>query len=153
MYNRHIPPKIEIPSLNFKELIGLRCIINIRYGLKELGSFIDFEEFRPKLEELCHYGKKGRPHYDVVKMFKILILQTLYNLSDEETEFQLGDRLSFQRFVGIGYADDIPDARTVGAFRERLGADGVKEMFDAFDAQMKAKGLKCNKGKLIDASF
>ena len=148
-----MPPKIEVPSLNFRELVGLRRSINVSHGLNELSSFIDFEAFRPKLEELCQYGKMGRPHFDEVKMFKVLVLQTFYNLSDEEMEFQLSDRLSFQRFVGIGYADDIPDARTIWKFRERLGDEGTKELFDAFYAHMKSKGLKSSKGKLIDATF
>ena len=149
-----MPPKIEMPSLlNFRDLVGLRRSINVSHGINELKTFIDFEAFREKLEALCHYGKKGRPHYDVVKMFKILILQTFYNLSDEEMEYQLSDRLSFQEFVGIGYVDDIPDARTIWTFRERLGDTGVKGLFDLFYAQMKAKGLKCSKGKLIDATF
>lgn len=86
-------------------------------------------------------------------MFKILILQTLYNLSDEEMEFQLSDRLSFQRFVGIGYADDVPDARTIWKFLERLGEKGTKQLFELFFAEMKNRGLKCSQGKLVDATF
>ena len=105
-------PKLELPSLNLRELVQLRRSITVRHGLNDLQRYIDFEAFRPKLEEICKFGSKGRPHYDEVKMFKVLILETLYNLSDEEMEYQLSDRLSFQRFVGIGYADDIPDART-----------------------------------------
>lgn len=86
-------------------------------------------------------------------MFKILILQALYNLSDEEMEFQLCDRLSFQRFVGIDYADDVPDARTIWKFRERLGDKGTKQLFELFFAEMKQRGLKCSQGKLVDATF
>ncbi len=65
-------------------------------------------------------------------------------------EFQLSDRLSFQRFVGIGYADDVPDARTIWKFRERLGEKGTKQLFELFFAEMKNRGLKCSQGKLVE---
>ncbi|MGN0865351.1 MAG: transposase, partial [Akkermansia sp.] len=81
---------------------------------------MNVEAFRPKLDELCHYSEKGRPHDDVVKMFRILILQTLYDLSDEDMEFNLYDRLSFQKFVGIGVMDELPDARTRGVSQSAL---------------------------------
>ena len=147
-------PKLELPpSLHIPDLLQFRRSATVRHGLDELQKYISFELFRDKLEELCHFSSKGRPHYDVVQMFKILILQTLYNLSDEEMEFQLSDRLSFQRFVGIGYADDVPDARTIWKFRERLGEKGTKQLFELFFAEMKNRGLKCSQGKLVDATF
>ena len=63
--------------------------------------------------------KGGRPPYDPVLMFKVLVLQTLYTLSDDRTEYQLKDRLSFMRFVGLALHDPVPDAKTVWLFRER----------------------------------
>lgn len=147
-------PKLELPpSLHMPDLLQFRRNVTVRHGLNELQKYISFELFREKLEELCQFSKKGRPHYDVVQMFKILILQTLYNLSDEEMEFQLCDRLSFQYFTGIGYADNVPDARTIWKFRERLGAKGTKELFELFFTEMKKRGLKCSQGKLVDATF
>ena len=147
-------PKLELPpSLHMPDLLQCRRSATVRHGLVELQKYISFELFRDKLEELCHFSSKGRPHYDVVQMFKILILQTLYNLSDEEMEFQLSDRLSFQRFVGIGYADDVPDAHTIWKFRERLGEKGTKQLFELFFAEIKNRGLKCSQGKLVDATF
>jgi len=147
-------PKLELPpSLPIPDLLQFRRNVTVRHGLDELEKFISFELFRDKLEELCHFSSKGRPHYDVVQMFKVLMLQTLYNLSDEEMEFQLSDRLSFQRFVGIGYADNVPDARTIWKFRERLGEKGAKELFELFFTEMKKRGLKCSQGKLVDATF
>lgn len=147
-------PKLELPTcLNLPELLQFRKKVAVRHGIAELQRYIDFEIFREKLEELCRFSSKGRPHYDVVQMFKILILQTLYNLSDEEMEFQLSDRLSFQRFVGIGYVDNVPDARTIWKFRERLGGKGSRQLFDLFFAEMKKRGLQCSQGKLVDASF
>lgn len=148
-----MPPKLELPSLPIVDLLGFRRITVVRHGLQDLEQHINFEEFRPKLDELCHYSEKGRPHYDVVKMFRILILQTLYDLSDEDMEFNLYDRLSFQKFVGIGVMDEVPDARTIWKFRQRLGSDGIRELFKTFDCMMKAKGLSYSKGTAVDASF
>jgi transposase len=65
-------------------------------------------------------SKGGRPPFDPVMMFKILVLQALYLLSDDATEFQINDRLSFQRFLGLGLDGKVPDATTVWLFRERL---------------------------------
>lgn len=147
-------PKLELPSsLHLPDLLQFRRNVATRHGIDELQKYIDFEIFRETLEALCKYGTKGRPHYDVVQMFKILILQTLYNLSDEEMEFQLSDRLSFQRFAEIGYADNVPDARTIWKFRERLGAEGSRQLFDLFFSEMKKRGLQCSKGKMVDATF
>lgn len=148
-----MPPKLELPSLPIVDLLGFRGITVVRHGLQDLDQHINFEEFRPKLDELCHFSEKGRPHYDVVKMFRILILQTLYDLSDEDMEFNLYDRMSFQKFVGIGVMDDIPDARTIWKFRQRLGSNGVRELFKEFDRMMKGKGLSYSKGTAVDASF
>jgi IS5 family transposase len=65
-------------------------------------------------------AKGGRPPYDAVLMFKVLVLQTLYTLSDEQTEYQLKDRLSFMRFVGLALHDPVPDAKTIWLYREQL---------------------------------
>lgn len=141
------------PSLPFRDLFQLRPKTIVRHGLDKLSGYIDFEAFRPKLEELCHYSENGRPHYDVVVMFRILILQTLYDLSDEDTEYCIYDRRSFQDFVGLRGVDDIPDARTIWAFRERLGAEGARGLFDTFWKVMEEAGIKFSKGVAIDASF
>ena len=72
--------------------------------LERINALIDFEVFRkPLLRALrrSDRAKGGRPPFDPVFMFKILILQALYNLSDDATEFQIRDRLSFMRFLGL----------------------------------------------------
>ena len=75
-------------------------------------------------------GIGGRPPYDYVLMFKIMILQRYYNLSDEQVEYQMNDRMSGMRFLDLTIADDIPDSRTVWTFRERLTDLGlVKELW------------------------
>lgn len=80
----------------------------------KLAALIDFEVFRPRLVgALKRSGgsKGGRPPYDPVLMFKILVLQTLYTLCDDATEFQIRDRLSFMRFLRLGLGDTVPDAQ------------------------------------------
>jgi len=73
--------------------------------LERLSRVVDFEVFRgPLIAALRRSvrGKGGRPSFDPVLMFKILVLQALYSLSDEATEFQIKDRLSFQSFLDLG---------------------------------------------------
>lgn len=122
-------------------------------GFEGLDKYIDFEEFRPYLVRLCKYKGKGRPRYDEVKMFKILLMQQQNNLSDEAMEDMLYDSLSYQRFVGIGMADNIPDARTIWLFRQRLGARGIKLLFAKFNRMMKEAGLEYSRSTLIDATY
>ena len=125
--------------------------------LERLKAGIDFELFRPFLEEKLTgepNGDGGRPPYDYVLMFKIMILQRYYNLSDEQTEYQINDRMSFMRFLDMSIADDIPDSCTVWTFRERLTDLGlVKELFDLFLKELSSLNLIVNGGKIIDASF
>jgi transposase len=90
--------------------------------LEKLNREIDFEMFRLLLEDGLHkepQGEGGRPPYDYVLMFKALILYRYYNLSDEQVEYQINDRMSFMRFLDLTIADDIPDSRTVWHFREQ----------------------------------
>jgi IS5 family transposase len=87
-------------------------------------------------------------------MFKLLVVQRDYHLSDEPTEYQVSDRLSFQKFVGWTVADKVPDANTLWDFREALGSAGVFEkLFEQFAQQLQAQGLLAQDGKLVNASF
>jgi transposase len=101
--------------------------------LERLAAVVDFEVFRGPLVAALRRsvrGKGGRPPFDPVLMFKILVLQALYSLSDEATEFQIKDRLSFQRFLGLGLDGTVPDATTVWLFRERLvQAKAIDKLF------------------------
>jgi len=125
--------------------------------LERLNSRIDWEMFRSTLEGLIlKTGKApgGRPRHDPVMMFKILVLQRYYNLSDEQAEFQINDRLSFQKFLGMTLADTVPDQKTIWLFREMLGrCDGVKNLFKRFEHHLASSGLVGKEGKIIDASF
>ncbi|MFM7425362.1 MAG: transposase [Elainella sp.] len=76
----------------------------------------------------------GRKPTDVVVMFKLLVLQQLYNISDEELEYQVSDRLSFMQFMDFRLADEVPDATTVWLFRKRLSDQGLIEaLFEQLD--------------------
>lgn len=125
--------------------------------LIRLAALIDFEVFRtPLVQALARSdgSKGGRPPYDAVLMFKVLVLQTLYTLSDEATEFQIKDRLSFMRFLGLGLHDRVPDATTIWLFREHLTRAGaVQDLFSTFDAHLRARGYLAMSGQIVDASI
>ena len=91
--------------------------------LERLNGLVDFELFRPDLERAvprADRSRGGRPPFDHVLMFRVLILQASHSLSDERAEFLIKDRLSFMRFLGLGLADPVPDANTIWTFREAL---------------------------------
>lgn len=125
--------------------------------LEKLNKSIDFEIFRYLLESTLTKlakGKGGRRPYDYVLMFKILILQRYYNLSDDQIEYQINDRMSFMRFLNLSIADDIPDSKTVWNFKEQLiELEVFESIFLLFLNQLQKLGLIINEGKIIDASF
>ncbi len=125
--------------------------------LVKLNEVMNWEQFRRRLEKVRDKDRKspaGRKPFDVIVMFKILILQSLYNLSDDQIEFQVRDRLSFMRFLGLSLGDTVPDAKTVWLFREQLTQAGlVKKLFDQFDAFLRKTGFSAKKGQIIDASI
>ena len=125
--------------------------------LERLNKGVDFEMFRELLEYRLTkepQGIGGRRPYDYVMMFKIMILQRYYNLSDFQVEFQINDRMSFMRFLNLSIADDIPDTNTIWNFRQQLTDLGmVEELFDLFLKELDRLGLVVNEGKIIDASF
>jgi len=96
----------------------------------------------------------GRKRIDPLILFKMLVLQQLFNLSDEEVEFQVNDRRSFEEFVGLGVMNDIPDATTVAFFRERLRkANVIDELFEMFENYLRDQGLEAHGGQIIDATL
>ncbi len=126
--------------------------------LLTLSRHIDFEFFRPTLEQALygHYdgSKGGRPPFDPVLMFKVLVLQRLYNLSDDAVEYQIKDRLSFMRFLGLDFASRVPDAKTIWLFRDQLQRhDLVKQLFDEMNADLEGRNIIANAGQIVDASF
>jgi hypothetical protein len=116
--------------------------------LERLRAVVDFEPFRPELEAAlarADRSRGGRPPDDAVMMLRILVLQTLYTLSDEQTEYQLRDRLSFMRFVGLALHDPVPDAKTIWLFREQLTRRGtLARLFERFDRRLHERGYKAS---------
>jgi IS5 family transposase len=99
-------------------------------------------------------GKGGRPPYDKLMLFKICLLQSWYGLSDEQAEFQINDRCSFQRFLKIGLSTRVPDQNTIWTFRENLSNSGIEyEIFTSFVEELEALGIVTHSGSIIDATF
>jgi transposase, IS5 family len=125
--------------------------------LERLAAVVDFELFRSELEwavPRADRSKGGRPPFDHVLMFKVLILQTQNNLSDERTEFYLRDRLTWMRFLGLGLGDAVPDANTIWTFREALTRAGaIERLFETFDRELRAAGYLAMSGQLVDATI
>ena len=125
--------------------------------LPRLDSIVDWYTFKPLLKVIHQKQRKskaGRKPYDTILMFKMLVLQSLYNLSDDQTEYQIRDRLSFQRFLGLSPEDNVPDAKTLWVFREQVARHGLTEkLFDAFDQQLWYAGFIPKGGQIIDASL
>ncbi len=132
-------------------------LVKTRGFLENLNRFVDWELFRALLAEALKRSsgeKGGRPAHNAVLMFKVLVLQALYNLSDEQTEYQILDRLSFMKFLGLELCDDVPDARTIWLFRETLRKAGaVEKLFAQFDATLDAHGFAASGGQIVDATF
>src|SRR5215211_3649018 len=118
--------------------------------LERLNDLVDFELFRPDLERAvprADRSRGGRPPFDHVLMFRVLILQASHSLSDERAEFLIKDRLSFMRFLGLGLADPVPDANTIWTFREALtratlgGRPAIEVLFGAYEAALIRAGF------------
>lgn len=125
--------------------------------LEAFSRTMDFEVFRPDLDQAPPYSdgsKGGRPPFDAVLMFKLLVIQTLNNLSDERTEYLINDHLSFMRFLDLALSDRVPDAKTVWLFRERLTqADAIERLFDRSDATLRDAGYLPMSGQILDATL
>jgi IS5 family transposase len=125
--------------------------------LVRLNEFVDWEVFRSDLESIRNKERKnssGRKPYDVVLMFKILILQSLYNLSDAQIEFQIRDRITFMNFLGLSLQDRVPDEKTVWLFREQLTkAELIKLLFDRFESLLVSQGFQAKGGQMVDATI
>ena len=124
--------------------------------LERLALVIDFELFRDELDaalERSDRAKGGRPPYDAVLMFKVLVVQTLYTLSDDQTEYQIRDRLSFMRFLALALEDQVPDATTIWLFREQLTRAGaIERLFAEFDRALRGAGYLAMAGQIVDAT-
>jgi transposase, IS5 family len=130
-------------------------------GILKLRDVIPWESFRPLLEDITGYAtrdwaKGGKPPFDPVLMFKVLVLQKFHGLSDDATEAQIFDRTSFKNFLGLRIGDDIPDAKTLWEFKQRIEADGReggRKLFDAFHQILEGKSIVAREGSIVDATF
>ena len=125
--------------------------------LEKLDAVVPWEVFRKPLAKALKRSdgaKGGRPPFDTVLMFKILVLQALYNLSDDQAEFVINDRLSFMRFLGLGLGDKVPDAKTIWLFREQLSqGQAIDNLFARFDRHLSKNGYLAKGGQIIDATI
>ena len=127
--------------------------------MEKLNQYIDWNIFKTPIdkafqEEIENNPKGGRPPFNKLMLFKGLLIQSFYNLSDEQLEFQILDRTSFKRFLGLKKSDKVPDSRTFWHFREQLIKKNViMELFVTFNDALDKLGVFANEGKMIDASF
>ena len=125
--------------------------------LEKLSATVDFELFRPVLRKALRRRapwKGGRPGFDPVLKFKMLVLQALHGLSLQQTDYLVRDRLSWMRFCGLGPGDVVPDANTLWDFREALiAAKALDRLFDRLDRAISAAGYLPMSGQIIDATL
>lgn len=154
-----MPENIRPAELSFFSLAD-RLVQISQQGdpLERLNGVIDWQMFQPVLGRVFPpaeaKGPGGRPAYDKLFLCKILVLQRLYQLSDEATQYQILDRLSFQRFLGLNLSDPVPDQNTVREFREALQkAQAFQSLFEVFREHLSRQGLLPREGVIVDASF
>ena len=133
--------------------------------LEELGNRLEFLQMLIPWEELFRQDVEkvhsntdpklgGRPPYDALMLFKISVLQSLYNLSDKDMEYQIADRLSFQKFLGIESDARIPDSNTIRLFREKLKTLQLEvALFQRFERFLQQAGFRAKGGQIVDATF
>ena len=136
--------------------------------LAKINALVPWETFRSLLERVWHKpaderkSNAGRKPWDAIVMFKAIILCALYNLCDDQVEYQMRDRLSFDRlrtssfvrFLGLTLADKVPDAKTVWLYREQLSQAGVIEaLFNDVDGYLNTQGFRAMGGQIMDASI
>ena len=125
--------------------------------LARLDQVIDWTLFEPvfaRIPKAEPRGPGGRPPYRPLMMFKALVIQNLYQLSDAQLEFQITDRLSFKCFLGLSDADKSPDEKTFWAFRETLtGHQLIAPLFEVFHSALQSQGMFARKGQMVDATF
>ena len=142
----------------FDESKRLAALSRLGDPLEQLSKHVDFEIFRPVLTEtfrkVDRKSPAGRKPLDVIFMFKAMVIQRLFNLSDEQLEFQITDRSTFTRFLGLNSGETIPDYTSFWGFRESLMEKGLeRKLFDQFSAKLEAEGIYAKSGSIIDATI
>src|SRR5450756_2796211 len=128
--------------------------------LEAIDALVAWESFRETIEAVvltpaaAKKSNAGRKPIDAIVMFRMLILQSLYNLSDDQVEYQVRDRFSFTRFLKLGIEDRIPDGTTLWLFREKLAKAGlIEKLFEQFGRHLEAKGYIARGGQMVDATI
>lgn len=141
----------------FDEDDRLKELTRLGDPLEKLNKTISWNIFKPVITKALKKepkGPGGRPPYDYILMFKILILQRLYHISDAQAEYQIKDRLSFMRFLGISLSEDVPDDKTIWYFREQLVKSSlIESLFNRFLKELEKKNLITREGSIVDATF
>jgi IS5 family transposase len=140
----------------FDESNCLRKLSKLGEQLEKLNHVIEWRLFEGILNGVFakDRGAGGRPPYNYLLLFKTLILQRLFNISDDQAEFQINDRMTFRRFLGLSLGDQVPDAKTIWLFRDTLVKAGVMEgLFNSFSHQLVQQGIISHKGTIVDATF
>jgi len=143
----------------FDDHFLLETLSKLGDPLLKLNEYIDWKLFEAPLDQAFRNETKdllkgGRPPFSKLLLFKALLIQSLYNLSDDQLEFQIVDRASFKRFLGLKKSDKVPDSRTFWLFREQLiEKDVILGLFKRFNETLDAAGVFANEGKMVDASF
>jgi transposase, IS5 family len=128
-------------------------VVGSNATLERMAGLIDWAEIDALLGQL-RSGRMGAPSYPVLVLFKALLLQQWYSLSDPQLEEGLADRLSFRRFIGLSLTEQVPDHSTLWRFRERLAQSGLAERaFTTIAGQIERAGFVLKRGTLIDASL
>ena len=122
--------------------------------LDRLGALVKWYRFEKLLVGLRDESGPGRPGYHSLVLFKALLLQSLYGLSDVELEEALADRLSFRRFIGLSLEDAVPDSTTLCRFRNLLvGEKRLEKLFAELDRQLEKAGVILKRGTMLDATL
>jgi len=119
--------------------------------LSEVDEVLDFSLLEQELSGIYGSGT-GRPSYPLLMLFKTLLLQQWYNLSDPGMEEALCDRISFHRFVGLSLSDPVPDHSTISRFRSQLG-DRYAKLLSSLNVQLESQGFIIKQGTMLDASI
>ena len=121
--------------------------------LKRMESLLNLD-FTENLHESLHDSAVGRAPYSTKLLFKILLLQQWYGLSDCEAEEQIYERQSFQEFLELGKEDPIPDESTIGKFRNKL-IDNMTDItfFEEVSRQLESHGVEWKSGASVDATI
>jgi IS5 family transposase len=141
----------------FHETDRMEKLTKLGDPLEQLNKIVNWQVFVPALDKSIPREKSekgGRPPMDNLLMFKTLVIKRLYQLSHGQTEFQINDRMSFMRFLGLEIGERVPDEKTIWLYEDMLSkSEAGKELFDLFFGAIAEKGYVTRTGSIVDASF